>query len=109
MLMFAVAAAPAMLAACSLVCTAGDSHQPHSCHESPATGTASITNGVHACGHSEELPASAQLVPEGGAAPPPAIGVFVQPQSPLTTAAFQLTGFTPSPPDRLALTTQLRI
>ena len=111
-LTLAVAAAPAVLAACALECLAGDLRQSpsHSCHESQSTGTASITSGVHACGHSEELPvASGQLTTDGGAAPPLAMSAVAPLHPLLATAAFQFPGSTPSPPDRLALTTQLRI
>lgn len=111
MLTFAIAAAPAVLTACSLVCAAGDLHRSHTCHESQSTGTTSVTSGVHACGHGDELPeASGQVVPESGPAPSPAITVFAQPHSlNANGAALQFLGLALSPPDRLTLTRQLRI
>jgi hypothetical protein len=107
-LTLAVAAAPAVLTACSLVCAAGDFHRSHSCHESQQTGTTSVTSGVHACGHSEELPtASGQVVPES--APAPALMPFVPPLALQASRVVLPFGFALSPPDRLSLTTQLRI
>jgi len=104
-----IAAAPAVLNACSLVCAGGDLHRSHSCHEAQPAGTTSVTSGTHVCGHGDGLPdASGTLTPESAPAPMLAAAVLPQPVH-VQGAPVRLATVALLLPDPLKLKTQLRI
>ena len=68
LLVFIVAAAPAVLTACEIVCAVRDSHTPaagHSCDGTQPSDGPLIGSRVHICGHDEALPtAASQAAPQ---------------------------------------------
>ncbi len=111
-----LAGAPAVVEACQALCAdSGEHHSAtshesadHTCHDVPASPSIVTRADVHTCAHGNDLPSTVQETSPGAAAPGVVPTIVAEPSQqggcsgPAAVAS-------PSPPERAARTTQMRL
>lgn len=115
-LVLTFAGAPVVIEACQAACAATDEHgsaashvaMDHTCHDVAVSLSAITRADVHLCGHDNELPSAPQGTPHGLDAPDVVATVVASPPQQDFCAAPSVPA-SPSPPERAARTTQIRV